>query len=74
MSNLKIEQFILMIFIPIGLLISGIYACEKNFLLGIENYLTNFSKKYNVNINNFIYRGLYLFDILMFVNIKQTYC
>ena len=55
-----------MIFIPIGLLISGIYACEKNFLLGIENYLTKFSKKYNVNIDRTTYcrfQGMYTIKI-----------
>ena len=65
-NNLKIEQLICMIFVHIGLLISGIYACEKNFLFGIENYLAKFSKKYNVNIDRTTYcrfQGMHIIKI-----------
>lgn len=52
---MKIEQFICMIFVPIGLLLSGIYTYERNFLFDIENYLSRFNKKYNVDIDRTTY-------------------
>ena len=54
-NDINIEQFICMVFVPIGLLLGGIRTCERNYLFGIENYLTKFNKKYNVNIDKNTY-------------------
>ncbi|MDM8129094.1 hypothetical protein QUV80_11475 [Paraclostridium benzoelyticum] len=52
---MSIEQFVSMIFVPIGLLIGGISIYETTYMFGIETYLSKLSKKYNVEIDETIY-------------------
>jgi len=54
-NDVNIEQFVCILFVPIGLLLSGIHTCETNFLFGIENYLTKLSEKHNVDIDKTTY-------------------
>ncbi|UOW68856.1 hypothetical protein [Paraclostridium bifermentans] len=51
---MSIEQFVSMIFVPIGLLLEDIRIYETNYMFGIETYLSKLSKKYNVEIDETI--------------------
>lgn len=52
---MSIEQFVCMIFVPIGLLLGGISIYETNYMFGISTYLSKLSKKYNVEIDETTY-------------------
>ena len=49
------EQYIIMLFVPIGLLLAGIGILEKDYMFGIDNYVDQFSKKHDVNIDKITY-------------------
>lgn len=49
------EQYIVMLFVPIGLLLAGIGILEKNYMFGIDNYVDKFSKKHDVDIDKTTY-------------------
>lgn len=74
---MDIEQFICMIFTPIGLLIGGIITSEENFLLNLENYLIKFRKKYNVEIDKSTYcrfRGMEIIKMATSLLILDVIC
>lgn len=52
---MEIEQFICMIFAPIGILLAGICIYEKNYMFNIDNYVIKFSKKHNVDMDKTTY-------------------
>ena len=49
------EQYILMLFGPIALLLVGIGILETNYMFGIDNAVDKFNKKYDVNIDKTTY-------------------
>lgn len=49
------EQNIAILFLPIGLLVSGIRVLEKNYMFGIDNYIDKLNKKHGVNIDKTTY-------------------
>lgn len=73
------EQYIIMLFVPIGLLLAAIGILEKNYMFGIDNYIDKFSKKYDVNIDKTTYcrfegvqrvkmaTGLLVLDVVYFL-------
>ena len=73
------EQYIIMLFVPIGILSGGISILEKNYMFGIDNSVDKFSEKYDVNIDKTIYcrfediqrvktaTGLLILDIVFFL-------
>ena len=87
LNNIKItfildnymEQYIIMLFVPIGILSGGISILEKNYMFGIDNSVDKFSEKYDVNIDKTIYcrfegiqrvktaTGLLILDIVFFL-------
>ncbi|MGL5694704.1 MAG: hypothetical protein ACRCXA_11545, partial [Peptostreptococcaceae bacterium] len=45
------EQYICILFAPISILLAGIGILEKNYMFDIDNYVSKFSKKHNVEVD-----------------------
>ena len=49
------EQYTVILFIPIGLLLASIGILEKNYMFGLDNYIHKLNKKHNVEIDKNAY-------------------
>lgn len=51
----NMEQCIIILFLPIGLLVGSIGILEKNYMFGVDEFIYKFNKKHNVEVDRNTY-------------------